>query len=60
MKAGDDLWTDRIRRAVDNELMAKGWMATLSGGQASVTAFGATKEQQQLQTFYDGLGGGWF
>jgi Domain of unknown function (DUF4136) len=60
VKAGNDLWTDRIRRAVDNELMAKGWMETPSGGQASVTAFGATKQEQQLQTFYDGLGGGWF
>lgn len=46
MKAGNDLWTDRIRRAVDNVLMAKGWMETPSGGQASVAAFGATKQQQ--------------
>jgi Domain of unknown function (DUF4136) len=31
-----------------------------SGGDAAVSAFGATHNQQTLQTFYDGFGGGWF
>ena len=30
-----------------------------SGGDASVSAFGATKNKQTLDTFYDGFGGGW-
>src|SRR5262249_47029926 len=45
--------------AVDSELMAKGWNPAPDGA-ASVAAFGSTQVKQTLQTFYDGLGGGWF
>lgn len=58
--AQDPLWVDRIRRDVDAQLMAKGWMKVDSGGDAAVSAIGATHTKQTLQTFYDGLGGGWF
>jgi hypothetical protein len=57
--AGNSLWQDRIQRDVDNELSAKGWMQVPSGGDAAVSAFGSTHNQQTLQTFYDGFGGGW-
>jgi hypothetical protein len=57
--AGNPLWVDRIKRDVNNELSAKGWMEVPSGGDAGVSAFGATHEKQSLQTFYDGFGGGW-
>lgn len=57
--AGNPLWVDRIRRAVDEELTAKGWSMVPSGGDVSVSAFGSTREQPSMQTFYDGLGGGW-
>jgi hypothetical protein len=57
--AGNSLWVDRIKRAVDMDLAAKGWMMVPSGGDASISAFGATKTQPSMQTFYDGLGGGW-
>lgn len=57
--AGNSLWVDRIKRDVNEELMAKGWMEVPSGGQAAISAFGATHNQQSLQTFYDGFGGGW-
>jgi hypothetical protein len=50
---------DRIKRDVDAQLTAKGWMQVPSGGDAAVSAFGATHEKQSLQTFYDGFGGGW-
>src|ERR1700734_3496645 len=53
--AGNPLWVDRIKRDVDNELTAKGWMQVPSGGDAAVSAFGATHNQQSLQTFYDGF-----
>jgi hypothetical protein len=57
--AGNPLWVDRIKRDVDGQLTAKGWMQVPSGGDAAVSAFGATHEKQSLQTFYDGFGGGW-
>jgi hypothetical protein len=59
VNAGDSLWADRIQHAVDMELMAKGWSVMPSGGDVSVSAFGTTKTQPSMQTFYDGLGGGW-
>lgn len=57
VKAGDSLWQDRITSAVDGELSAKGWSKVPNGGDASVSAFGATHNQQTLQTFYDGFPG---
>jgi hypothetical protein len=59
VEAGNSLWQDRIQRAVDNELMAKGWMRVPTGGDAAVSAIGSTKNEQQLNTFYNGIGGGW-
>jgi len=59
VNAGDPLWVDRIQRAVDMELTAKGWSKVDSGGDAAVSAFGSTHNQQSMQTFYDGFGGGW-
>jgi Domain of unknown function (DUF4136) len=59
VEAGNSLWQDRIQRAVDDELMAKGWMRVASGGDAAVSAIGSTKNEQQLNTFYNGIGGGW-
>jgi Domain of unknown function (DUF4136) len=59
VEAGDSLWQDRIQRAVDNELMSKGWMRVPTGGDAAVSAIGSTHTEQQLDTFYNGLGGGW-
>jgi len=57
--AGDTLWADRISRDVDEQLVAKGLTKVASGGDVSVSAFGATHNQQSLETFYDGFGGGW-
>jgi hypothetical protein len=57
VRAGNALWQDRIQRAVDKALAGKGWMKVLSGGQASVAAFGRTREQDTLQTFYTGFPG---
>lgn len=63
VKAGSQLWADRIQRDVNAELAAKGWREVPSGGQAAVAAFGATRNQKSLQTFYEGFGpgfGGWY
>jgi hypothetical protein len=57
--AQDPLWIDRIQRGVDAQLTAKGWMKVEQGGDTGITAIGATHNEQTLQTFYDGFGGGW-
>jgi len=55
----DPLMVDRIKDAVNAALSAKGWTQVESGGDVSVVAIEITQNQQTLNTFYDGLGGGW-
>jgi hypothetical protein len=60
VKAGNSLWQDRIQAAVDSALAAHGWQKVPSGGDAVVSAFGRTSQQETLQTYYDGFPGwGW-
>src|SRR5580692_11606057 len=58
-KAVDPLWADRITRAVDAQLVAKGWSKLDADADVAVTAFRCTREQPTLTTFYDGFGGRW-
>ena len=55
----DPLMVDRIKDAVNAALSAKGWNQVESGGDVSVVAMEITQNQQTLNTFYDGFGGGW-
>jgi hypothetical protein len=55
----DPLLVDRIKDAVGRVLTAKGWTQVDSGGDASIVAIEITQQQQTLNTFYDGFGGGW-
>src|ERR1700758_758714 len=55
----DPLFIDRIKSAVNAALAAKGWTEVPSGGDVSIIAIQTTQEQQTLNTFYDGFGGGW-
>jgi hypothetical protein len=55
----DPLYVDRIKSAVDQALTAKGLSQVPSGGDLSLVAIEATKNQQTLNTFYNGFGGGW-
>jgi hypothetical protein len=55
----DPLWVDRIKEAVNSALAAKGWTKVDSGGDVAVIAVESTQDQQTLNTFYDGFGGGW-
>ena len=56
----EPLWNDRVTKAIDNQLTAKGWRKVDSGGDASISAVGATHTEQTLDTFYSGgFGGGW-
>lgn len=60
VKTSDPLWESRIQDAVNRELQAKGWQLVQSGGQVAVTAVGSARNQQEYQTFYNGMGGwGW-
>jgi hypothetical protein len=59
VQSGDSLWDDRIKQDVDSQLAAKGWTKVDSNGDASVSAFRSTQDQQTLDTFYDCFGGGW-
>jgi hypothetical protein len=59
VQAGDSLWEDRIKQDVDAQLSAKGWTKVDSNGSATISAFQSTHDQQTLETFYDGFGGGW-
>ena len=57
----DPLWKDITANAIDAQLTAKGWQKVASDGDASVSAMGATKTEQTLETWYSGgYGGGWF
>ncbi len=54
----DPLLVDRIKAAVNGALSAKGWTEVPSGGDVEVFAIETTQNQQTLDTFYNGFGGG--
>jgi uncharacterized protein DUF4136 len=61
VKAGDTLRQERIMAAVDSNLARKGWTKVPSNGDAAVSAFGKTREEDTLQSFYDSFPGwGWY
>ncbi len=59
IKPANSLWDARIKDAVDTQLAAKGWTHLENGGDVSIVAIKTTQTQRTLQTFYDGIGGGW-
>jgi hypothetical protein len=59
VKTQDALDVDRIKSAVNTALAAKGWTQVDSGGDVSIVAVEMTRDQQTLNTFYNGFGGGW-
>jgi Domain of unknown function (DUF4136) len=59
VKTQDSLDVDRIKSAVNAALAAKGWTQVDSAGDVSIVAIEVTRNQQTLNTFYDGFGGGW-
>src|ERR1700732_5029124 len=54
----DPLMVDRIKDGVNSVLAAKGWTLVPSGGDVEVFAIETTQDQQTLDTFYSGFGGG--
>ena len=59
IKPANSLWDARIQRALDAQLAAKGWTKLESGGDVAVVAIATSHTERTLQTFYDGMGGGW-
>jgi hypothetical protein len=59
VKTKDPLDANRIKNAVNAVLAAKGWTQVDSGGDVCIVAMEITQNQQTLNTFYDGFGGGW-
>jgi hypothetical protein len=57
VQTSNPLWEQRIKDAVDKELQAKGWRQTDSDPDVTLVAVGSTRNQQEYQTFYNGLGG---
>ena len=57
----DPAWKDITANIIDAQLTAKGWQKVASGGDASVSATGATRTEQTMETWYTGgFGGGWY
>jgi hypothetical protein len=59
VKTQEPLFVDRIKNSVNGALAAKGWTQVDSGGDVSIVAIQITRNQQTLNTFYDGFGRGW-
>ena len=59
VKTANSIWDGRVKDAVNSALTAKGLTEVPSGGDIAVAAVGSTRNQQTLQTFYNGMGGGW-
>ena len=55
----NSLWDARIKSAVDAQMAVKGWTQVDSGGDVAIVAIKTTQIQRSLNTFYDGMGGGW-
>src|SRR6202140_4714846 len=59
IKPANSLWDARIKSSVDAQLAAKGWTQVDNGGDVALVAIATTHTEKTLQTFYDGMGGGW-
>lgn len=57
VSTSNPFYADRIKRAVDRALQANGWRLVPSGGDATVFATDRVKNEQELETMYEGLGG---
>jgi hypothetical protein len=59
VSTSDPFYQQRIKDAVDKDLQAKGWQMVPSGGDVTIFAKGNVHNQQELETYYTGFGGGW-
>ena len=59
IQTSNALWVDRIKGAVNAALTAKGWTPVESGGAVAILAIEMAQNHPTLDTYYNGLGGGW-
>jgi Domain of unknown function (DUF4136) len=59
VKTSDPFYVGRIQQAVNSQLQSKGWQMVPSGGSVTIFASDNLHNQQETQTMYDNLGGGW-
>jgi hypothetical protein len=55
----DPLMDDRVVNAINAQLAAKGWTLVQDRADVGVAAHVATTRRHSLETFYNGIGGGW-
>jgi hypothetical protein len=59
VKTSNPFYASRIRDRVDRNLQAKGWQLVTSNCDATVFASDQVRNQRQVETLYNGYGGGW-
>jgi len=59
VKVADPFEADRIEGAINHQLEKKGWREVPSDGQVTIDVADHIHSEQQLETYYNGLGGGW-
>ena len=59
VQTSNPFFVTRIQQAVDKQMQAKGWTLMPTGGSVTVFATDNIHNQQQVQTMYDNIGGGW-
>ncbi|MGI4756895.1 MAG: DUF4136 domain-containing protein [Janthinobacterium lividum] len=58
LQASSTLVEQRLRDVLTHDLVARGIRMVPEGGDLAVTAIGSRKNQQEYNSFYEGLGGG--
>ena len=60
VSTANPMFEQRIKDEVNKDLQAKGWQQSSGANcQAEVFAKGDVRNQKELRTYYNGLGGGW-
>jgi hypothetical protein len=59
VQTSNPFYASRIQQAVDSKLQSKGWQLVPSNGSVTIFATDNLHNQQETQTMYDSLGGGW-
>ena len=60
LQASNSIVEGRLHDALVRDLSAKGLQMVPEGGDLAITAIGSRKNQQEYNSFYEGLGGGGF
>lgn len=59
VKVSDPFDANRIKQAIEYELHKKGWQEVQSGGEVTIDVVDHIRNEQEAETYYNGLGGGW-